>query len=190
MIYPNDELAAEESHILLGGGSTEPWTMQVVAALATAADASSVLEIGTYEGYGSAWLMHALASLPSSSAGRTFTGLEIDETRAAQTRSRLSTLYLPRHIDWRILTTSSLDFLTSPGPRYDFVWLDGDHDRNVVEKELEALINGGRCLPGGIICVHDVIGPFGLRSLVEEAGGYVLSFPKLHVAGGLGIIQL
>lgn len=189
MFFPSDALAKETQHVMRGGGSTEPWTLQAVAALLIANDAVSVLEVGTYEGYGSAWLMHALASL--SLAHRNFTGLEIDPLRAAQTRSRLSTLDLPQHIDWRVETTSSLDFLSDPRcPTYDFVWLDGDHNKVAVEKELALLIDGGRMNPKGIICMHDVTGRFDLGPLCRAAGGYVLDLPKLHVAGGLGIIQV
>ena len=67
-----------------------------------------------------------------------------------------------------------------------FVFLDDDHDAAHVREEIRLAKKLLR--PGGIICVHDVVGPFGLGDVVREAGGIVVDTPRFHAAGGLGII--
>jgi predicted O-methyltransferase YrrM len=188
MFFPDSSLREEfEERIGTGGGYTEPWTLGVVAALLIAKCPSSVLELGTYIGYSSQWLCHALATCGGN---RLFRGVEIDPLRAKKTRERLA-----RHdfgnVKTDIVEADTLQFLRNEEPfGYEFAWVDADHDAKRVEKELFYLINEGIVAPGGIICMHDVDGPFGLDALCEAAGGYVLKFPKLHVAGGLGVIQV
>lgn len=188
MFFPDKSLRDEfEVRVGTGGGYTEPWTLGVVASMLIAKAPANVLEIGTYIGYGSQWLCHALHTCGGA---RTFTGIEIDPLRAQKTRERLL-----KHdfgdITTNIVEADSLDFLRKCEPfSFEFAWVDGDHDKVRVEKELDILINGGVVTPGGIICMHDVDGPFGLDAICEAAGGYVLKWQKLHVAGGLGVIQV
>lgn len=188
MFFPDKHLRDEwEQHVSNGAGSTEPWTLQVVSSLLIAAAPVDVLEIGTFEGYGSAWLCRALDTCGGK---RNFTGIEIDMDRALMTDKRLRDMKL-ENVNFNIVAMNSLSFLEKQEPfSYQFVWLDGDHNAAHVEEELSLLIDRGVVGPGGMICMHDVDGPFGLGAVCEAAGGYVLRFPKLHVGGGLGVIQL
>ena len=188
MFFPDKHLRDEwEQHVSKGAGSTEPWTLQVVSSLLIATAPVDVLEIGTFEGYGSAWLCRALDTCGGL---RKFTGVDVDTERALKTNNRLRAMDL-QNVELNIIADESIRFLERQEPfSYQFVWLDGDHNAAHVEEELSLLIDRGVVGPGGMICMHDVDGPFGLGAVCEAAGGYVLRFPKLHVGGGLGVIQL
>ena len=87
-------------------------------------------------------------------------------------------------------------FLKSLPPRsFDFVFVDDNHSVDHVAKELDLLVcptNRANAIaaPGGIVCMHDVIGSFHLDEVCRRYHGYVLDLPRLHAGGGLGIIQL
>ena len=71
---------------------------------------------------------------------------------------------------------------------FDFAFLDDDHTASHVDREIELL--KPRMKKGGLICVHDVMGPFGLGGVVSKYHGFNLDLPKIHAGGGLGIIQI
>jgi len=189
--WPHTWLADEWEAHHYHAGATEPWTLQVVGALLIAAQGRSVLEIGTYKGHASTWLCSVLEGL----GGGVYHGVEIDSHRATETHQRLSSLDIP-NVRWSVTSANSLRFLEFAMPhRYDFAWVDGAHEAEVVAEELRWLAHKDRpeerrMKPGGIICMHDVDGPFGLDELARAYGGIALSFPKIHIAGGLGIIPV
>ena len=94
-----------------------------------------------------------------------------------------------------ILNEEAVSYLLNyKGPPFDFVFLDDDHGSDHVAMEIDLLHNfatgEGLMAPHGIICVHDVVGSFGLGAVVTARHGYVLNLPILHRSGGLGIIQV
>lgn len=167
-------------------GSTEPWTVNVLAALvnATTRGPQHILETGTFEAKTTVRLHFA------SAEGSTLVSLELDEERWEKASAKCLDLE-----GVTILNVDALDFLSSyNGPPFNFVFLDDDHTAEHVAQELDLLYNhatgGGLMAPGGLICVHDVVGPFGLGAVVVARHGFLLDLPKLHVAGGLGLIQV
>lgn len=150
------------------GGSTEPWAASVVAALARVSRATRILELGTYE-------------------ARTTAGLvEIAPVTTVDIEQRWENL--PEGA--RFIKSDAVEFLKGCAMgSFDFVFVDDDHSQAHVEEELK-LLYGDIVAPGGLIVLHDVIGPFGLEELVTSRGGFVIELPLLHVAGGLGVIQV
>ena len=172
-------------------GATEPWVQQVVADLLVAKESRIVLELGCYMGLTTAWLALALESI----GGGTLIGVEIEEERARATEERLADLPIP-HVHWTIQQQDSLTALRqlSPGT-IDFAWIDDDHTPKHVAQELEWLCRPTmrlerRMKAGGLICLHDVKGPLGLEGVCVGYHGYTLDFPKIGVAGGLGLIAI
>ena len=175
-----DPLAAYRS------GSTEPDTVNILCALVEATKPKHLLETGTFLGMTTEELCWCM--LPDSR----MISLEVDKARWTDVFLKLTPLLSPA-VDF--LNVDAIAFLSSyTGPPFDFVFLDDDHTAEHVAAELDLLHNSatGHSLmsPGGLICVHDVIGPFGLGGVVTARHGFLLDLPRLHAAGGLGILQI
>lgn len=156
-------------------GSTEPWTVDVVVAMAVALQPYTVIETGTFEGLTTRRLCQALPSA-------TVYSIEFDEQRFLKVKDELA--------DCPNLALSNNDALEAmrgfADESVDFIFLDDDHVANHVAEEI---IEARRILRSGGVCVvHDVHGHFGLDAIVKLAGGVNLPFVKLHRAGGLGVI--
>lgn len=156
-------------------GTTEPWTVDVICALAAALQPNVVIETGTFEGYTTAKLCEVLPSAAVYS-------IEYDKARYERVQAELTR--------WPNLTLANRDALEAlaefADESVDFIFLDDDHTPNHVAAEI---LEAKRVLRGGGVClVHDVHGHFGLDFIVKLAGGQCLPFVKLHRAGGLGII--
>ena len=165
-------------------GSCEPWTVNVLTALIQAKKPRYLLETGTFEAMTTERLHFAAPE------GSHLISLEIDEKRWKKTSQ-----HCIEFVGVTVLHTGAITYLQSyTGPLFDFVFLDDDHDAEHVAAELDLLYNHatGRGLmrPNGLICVHDVFGPFGLGAVVVARHGFLLDLPKLHAAGGLGLIQV
>ncbi len=190
--WPDDSTKADWESGVYMEGATEPWTQQVVASLLTARQKRGlrVLELGSFKGHTTVWLAKALDDLD----GGFLDTVELDPARAIITRDRLSQLN-PENVYWDVITQDSLDFLHIVQPStYDFVWVDDSHEVGHVANELEMLLRP--TLPelsiiasGGLVLMHDVVGPHGLGAVCKRFGGIILDFPKLGTDGGLGIIQ-
>lgn len=166
-------------------GSTEPWIVEILAALMKAANARTVLECGGYLGNTSAWLAWTLQQM----GGGTFHIAELEAERAAACDKRLSEIALP-DVTWRVWHDDVLNVIAAqPDESLDFAFVDDNHEHAHVERELAALIPKVRT--GGLVCGHDVHGSCQLR---EEFARYpnsmALDFPRLGAAGGLGLIQV
>ena len=163
-------------------GDTEPWVARLVADLVVARDAFSVLETGGFNGTTSLWLYDALDRL-----GRGYlTVCEIDRERATKIANRLKT----HKVDTVGLSVMFMDvtsFLATTDLRFDLAFVDDDHTKAHVTKELTLLYP--KMNPGGLICLHDAFGSCDLQSVIRRFGGYSLDFPRLGPAGGLGFIQ-
>lgn len=169
-------------------GSAEPWTAQLLGAFIRAKKPHVLVETGTFLGLTTAVMMDAMNTYGAEHASELYT-VECDRERfeaaAAFLSQRLSPSGLVRVncVEGEALEFLRLDRLQG---QVDFLFLDDDHSAEHVRAELQAA--QGLMRPGGLICVHDVIGPFGLGAVVREFGGLVLDLPRLHAAGGLGVL--
>src|SRR5438445_10072852 len=77
-------------------GCTEPWNVEILAALLKASNAKTVLECGGYLGTTSAWLAMTLQSM----GGGTFHIAELEAERALACDKRLSELPIEK-VTWR-----------------------------------------------------------------------------------------
>lgn len=167
-------------------GSTEPWTADLLAALVRAQQPHVLIETGTFEGRTTALLLAAMHCYAPIHSSKLFT-VESDLARVTAAQPMLQGLIRTSNVGCTIVHRDALAFLLEfPRSSADFIFLDDDHDAVHVEAELEATLGGLRV--GGLCCVHDVVGPFGLDSVVRSFGGLVMDFPRLHAAGGLGLV--
>lgn len=165
-------------------GSTEPWNVEVLAALLKACNAKTVLECGGYMGNTSAWLALTLKQM----GGGTLHVAELETERAAACDKRLSELPLDG-VTWRVWHDDVFNVIAAqPDESLDFCWVDDCHEHEHVDKELNALFPKVR--KGGLIVGHDVIGSTDLQQEFKRYGGIALDFPRVGPAGGLGLIQL
>ena len=170
-------------------GCTEPWISQIVADFVVARDAHTVLETGCFKGATSVYLYDALCRI----GGGVLHLCEIELGRRAEVDNRLIHLRVTRHNgDPNVETHIWGDvrgLLTSREcPTFDLAWVDDDHTKAHVTKELKLLYP--KMNPGGLILLHDVYGVCDLKTVVQQFGGYSLDLPRLGPAGGLGLIQV
>ena len=165
-------------------GCTEPWNVEVIAALLKASCAKTVLECGGYMGMTSAWLAMTLQSM----GGGTFHIAELEADRALMCDKRLSELPI-KDVTWRVWQDDVFNVIAAqPDESIDFAWVDDDHTQFHVDQEITALLPKMR--RKGLITGHDVWGSCNLQEVFAKHGGYSLDFPKLGLAGGIGIIQV
>lgn len=164
-------------------GSTEPWTQQLVAALAAAIGAKRVLETGTFLGHTTLWVAETLQHAEITTIDNDARRLELAQRMYAEHASESN------HCNVQWLLGDAIEHLASlPDASLDFVFLDDDHTYEHVAEEVRLALRKVR--PGGIICGHDVFGRFGLGEIFARAGGYCFDLPRLHAGWGLGVIQV
>lgn len=165
-------------------GSSEPWIVNLLASLITACGARTAIEIGCFDGYASVHIVEALSRQPWPT---TFIGCEIDIERAQRVAAALEP-YEPR-VNTIIIHDDSHRWIpTIIDETVDFAWVDGNHTKPHVARELELLIP--KMKRGGIICGHDAFGVCDLQEVFVAFGGYALDLPRLGPAGGIGILQV
>lgn len=165
-------------------GCTEPWNVEILAALLKASNAKTVLECGGYLGTTSAWLALTLQQM----GGGTLHVIEHEAERAAACDKRLSELPLPG-VTWRVWHDDVFRVIAAlPDASVDFCWIDDDHSKDHVDQEITALLP--KMTPKGLVTGHDVIGSCDLQEIFVKHGGYALDFPKLGLAGGIGVLQV
>jgi predicted O-methyltransferase YrrM len=153
-----------------------------------------VVELGSYHGLTTLHLLDGLRD------GDMLIAVELDKERANTTTGRLSDWALENYAkarpNWQVFCGDSLDFLGRARPHsIDFCFVDDTHAADHVAKELELLLKPNargeaKMSPGGIVTMHDVTGHFGLGDVCRRFHGYVLDLPRIHQAGGLGIVQM
>lgn len=171
-------------------GSTEPWTAVLVAALAGAIDAHTILETGTYYGLTTALLAQfrsdpsvTIWSIDNDDSPSLQKGLSLEEIRCGNIDATGS------QANVEFVVADAIEWITQyDGPPFDFAFVDDCHNYHHVAKELDLLRPKMR--PGGIICGHDVVGPHQLGAVFAARHGFLLDLPRLHKSGGLGIIQI
>ena len=165
-------------------GCTEPWNVEILAALLKASNAKTVLECGGYMGTTSAWLAMTLQQM----GGGTLHIAELEAERALMCDKRLSELPIP-DVTWRVWQDDVFRVIAAqPDESIDFAWVDDNHEKEHVDRELAALLP--KITPKGLVTGHDVWGSCDLQEVFAKYGGYSLDFPRLGLAGGLGIIQV
>ena len=165
-------------------GSTEPWNVEVLAALVKASNAKVILECGGYLGCTSAWLAMTLQGM----GGGTLHVAELEADRAVACDKRLSELPI-KDVNWKIWQDDIFNVIAAQADEsIDFSWVDDTHEKGHVDRELAALIPKMRV--GGLITGHDVFGICDLAPIFEKHGGYALNLPMAGPAGGIGIIQV
>lgn len=162
-------------------GSTEPWAVSTLLGLIYVTRPRDLLELGAFEG-------RTTLAIAEQIAGRAeITAIEHDADRVAEVMKRTH--------EYRdvvnVLQSDAIKFLKAcneGGVFFDFAFVDDDHTYAHVAEEVDLLKRIVR--PGGLIVLHDVIGPFGLDQLVRHHGGRIIELPLLHAAGGLGLIRV
>ena len=173
--FPHDKLIEAWEDERYKEGSTEPWTQYLIASFVKSMGAKNVLETGTFHGFTTAWLASTGAQIVSvdleDRGGETF----VSECGYDNVMFRLG---------------DALEAMRNlPLDSFDIVFIDDDHHWPHVRKEILAAQRIVR--PGGLILLHDAIaGAWGHRYPLHEFGGVCVDLPKLHLAGGLGIISV
>ena len=154
-------------------GETEPWSVSVLQALVRLRRPQNLLELGTYTGS----TTRALASvMPSTS--RLWT---VDHEKRHEGFEDPHIIFVQKDAE---------EFLRGALVPFHFVFVDDDHGKEHVARELDLLLEGSLMAEGGIIVGHDVIGVFDLAPLFEARGGFVGELPLLHAGGSLGVIEV
>lgn len=171
-------------------GSAEPWIANVLAELVVANNTRTAVEIGGFQGFTSKRIARALGRLPHATE---FMVCEIDPDRAAQVRNALFHIVRPS-TRAQVIQADSHEWIPTLSPEsVDFVWLDGNHEKRHVWREIRLLLP--KLAPGGIICGHDVFGVCDLQEVFRVAAAdcgwpsMSLDLPRLGPAGGIGILQ-
>ena len=167
-------------------GSTEPWVVDVLVALVAAHRPHFLLETGTFEATTTMRLLDAMSTYAHIHGSFLLT-LESDPERAEAASALMAIRQVPMMVGCEVRQADALEVLRSlPPDSVDFCFIDDNHEIPHVAQEIPEV---QRILqPGGIACFHDVVGPYWLGTLVRQAGGVALNFPRLHMAGGLGIL--
>lgn len=165
-------------------GSSEPWIAGLVAQLVIANDCTRVVEIGGFKGYTSRYIAEALCCLPHPTS---LTVCEIDPERARDVDAALEEFRGAEFTASVAVADSHVWIPTLPGASVDLVWLDGNHEKPHVAREIALL--WPKLTPGGIIVGHDAFGVCDLQEVFTRMRGYALDLPRLGPAGGIGILQ-
>jgi hypothetical protein len=183
-IMPVDAAIQDKAVAYHQPGDTEPWISRLVGDFVVASGARTVLETGGFKGATSVYLYDALIRLGAG----TLAVCEIDPNRAEAIHDRMIGTPSPSSVHFCVFTGDVLNFLSTTTARFDLAFIDDDHTKVHVTRELMLLIP--KMNPGGLILLHDVYGSCDLKTVVRSFGGYSLNLPRLGPAGGLGIIQV
>lgn len=165
-------------------GSSEPWIARLVAQLVIANDCRRAVEIGGFKGYTSRHIAEALCCLPHPTE---LTVCEIDPERARDVDAVLGAFRGGEFTANIAVADSHAWIPTLPDASIDLVWLDGNHEKPHVAREISLL--WPKLAPGGLIVGHDAFGVCDLQEVFVRMGGYALDLPRLGPAGGIGILQ-
>ncbi len=178
---PNWRTDAQRDGLYAAGG-TEEWVAQLVGAFVRAKKARTVLETGTFMGTTSMEIAEAMEE------GGTLKLVEMDAFRMKHTQELLGMYGMRSKLNVEFYQADVLEVLKAlPKKSIDVAFVDDDHSFEHVEQELSILED--KMAKGGVVLMHDVIGPFGLDDLVEAWEGVIIKTPLLHAGGGLGVLS-
>ena len=162
----------------------------VFAALSKARDFQTILEIGTHSGKASLLLSKLFPratidtiDLPDDHpVSRGSYARQDEDTRAAFTKNRDATLQESTNISFTPI--DSITLVLAREQRYDFIWIDGDHDSPMVVMDIT---NSLRLLnPGGVIACDDVFTKSPGRS---DTFNSMASIETIHHLQGAGLVD-
>jgi len=140
------------------GGGVNPGDRRALHALVLCLAPRTILEIGTHVGSSTVSL-----ALAARRVGAQIVTCDIADVNDPSRRPWLDygSRYAPRElvtaagcdgiVEFR--TSDSLEFLGQRSPRFDLIFLDGDHTAGTVYREVPAAL--GALRPGGSIVLHD-----------------------------------
>lgn len=137
------------------------------------------LEIGTWLGVSTAYLAAAIYK-----ENTLLTTVDIAQTRSATMLLAAAGL----RDQTCLIQSNSLDFLASAGPRFDFVFIDGNHRAGHVYRELVAVVH--RLARDGLVVLHDINPggiPFALQKVLR---GPCLAVKRLRRECGVKMLQV
>lgn len=170
---------------------TEPWTQNLLSSIAESIHAYTILELGCFKGITTACLA---LRLEEDDGGKIY-AVDINTDYCDETRDRLEALDL-KQTEVEVICSDAITAIGSlPRESIDFAFIDDKIDARHIKAELEALWSWydakaeHKMALGSIICVHD-ISHDDVASVVLGHQGYLLNTTRMHLHGGLGIIQI
>jgi predicted O-methyltransferase YrrM len=159
--WPAVEREIGAMEITTSAGGVNLGDRRAIYHLVRALRPAQVLEVGTHIG---ASTVHIAAALRANGANTSeLTTVDLMAVNDAATRpwvhygARFAPIELVTKLGMekrvRFVTSPSITFLAQEGPRYDLIFLDGDHTPATVYLELPAALK--RLNPGGVILLHD-----------------------------------
>lgn len=143
-----------------GNRGVNPGDQRAIYHLIRALNPKSVLEVGTNVGFST---LHIAAALHANGAGGRITTVDITDVNDPndQPWKGCGQAYAPRDMLTAggygdmitFVAQSSLEYLTGCKDTFDFIFLDGSHDAEVVYQEVPKAIE--RLAEGGVILLHD-----------------------------------
>ena len=143
-----------------GNRGVNPGDQRAIYHLIRALNPKSVLEVGTNVGFST---LHIAAALDANGAGGRITTVDITDVNDPndQPWKGCGQDYTPRDMlaagsygdRVSFVAQSSLDYLSGRKDRFDFIFLDGSHEAEVVYQEVPKAIEA--LAEGGVILLHD-----------------------------------
>lgn len=143
-----------------GNRGVNPGDQRAIYHLIRALKPKSVLEVGTNVGFST---LHIAAALDANGADGRITTVDITDVNdpTDQPWKGCAQPYAPRDMlaaggygDMvTFVAQNSLDYLTNCKDKFDFIFLDGSHDADVVYQEVPKAIDA--LAGGGVILLHD-----------------------------------
>jgi predicted O-methyltransferase YrrM len=138
-------------------GGVNPGDRRALFYIASAIQANSILEIGSHVG---ASTVHLATAIKPGARLTTVDFLDVNDGAQAYWRGyglksspRQMLSDLKRDIEINFIVSDSVSFLKTTDQKFDLVFLDGDHSRNTVLREVPWALR--RLNKNGVIVLHD-----------------------------------
>ncbi len=132
-------------------------TGEFISTLIKASNSSSILEIGTSNGYSTLWLASSI-----NDGGKVKT-VEISAKKVDMARRNFESAKLQNKID--LICSDFIDFMKSNQEQYDLVFLDSDRTKYIsIENEIISSIKSG----GLLICDNAISHSYELKPFITK----------------------